>query len=305
MPKNKDALFRYLCIDIRLRKSNKPSLPDIKEFIETQYPSDDKYSVALETLKKDIQTLRKDFGAPIDYARGENKYFYQHRDYSFLSLGNKTVEKLLTNLKLSQILKNTNQVKSVIQFETETSQTGWELIPDLVEAIVISKKIHFQYHSVSGKEGDQILSPYLLKENRNSWYLIGTKNGKKEVRTFSLGRMSMVKVTKEPSDKPPKTFNPSEYFSNAIGITTNDGEEQEVILSFSPKQSTYLKEKPLHSSQKILVDDKIEFRIALKVANNYELHANILSYGENVKVVKPKSIREQIIKRIKNSLENY
>lgn len=176
MPKNKDALFRYLCIDIRLRKSNKPSLPEIKKFIEEQHPTDNLgYSVALETLKKDIQTLRKDFGAPIDYDRAENKYFYQSPDYSFLSLGIKSVERLLTNLKLNNFLKDSEKAKKIIQFETETSQSGWEYIPTIVESIISKKRVMFTYTSVSSNEKEQVISPFLLKENRNSWYLLGLK----------------------------------------------------------------------------------------------------------------------------------
>lgn len=130
------------------------------------------------------------------------------------------------------------------------------------------------------------------------------KNGK-EIRTFSLSRISNLEKTKINSDNPPKSFNPISYFNNSIGITSKIGEEINVTLSFTPKQAVYLKEKPLHTNQVVLIDDSFEFRISLKIANNYELHANILSYGENVKVIEPISLKKEIINRIQNSLKSY
>lgn len=308
MPVNKDALFRYLCIDIKLRRNPAPSLTVLKNFCEQELTevSDNPITLSEETIKKDISHLRNYFSAPIDYDKSNNFYYYQINDYTFLSLGNDLIEKLINNIKIHYLFSGRVKLEDFIQFETITSGAGWGNVPIIANAIYKKKIIRIKYKPVNQEKiKEYVLHPYLLKENRNSWYLLCKKDGERNIRTFALSRIEgKPEITKEKFNKD-KNFNSDTYFSGSIGITAQTGEPAQIILSFTPQQAEYLLAKPLHKSQEVIRNNKQEFRIKIVVEPTYELFANILSYGENVVVISPDDIKEKIMDQLSNSLKNY
>ncbi|MBA4155693.1 WYL domain-containing protein, partial [Flavobacterium sp.] len=58
--------------------------------------------------------------------------------------------------------------------------------------------------------------------------------------------------------------------------------------------------KPIHGSQKI--KDNI---LTIQVKLNYELESLILSFGENMKILEPIDLKHNIIKRLKNTINEY
>ena len=73
-------------------------------------------------------------------------------------------------------------------------------------------------------------------------------------------------------------------------------------LRFSPQRYRYVKSKPLHSSQHNY-DETCEVKI--RVFPNNELEALILSFGPDVTVLEPISMRESIQKKIRGMSSNY
>jgi predicted DNA-binding transcriptional regulator YafY len=76
-------------------------------------------------------------------------------------------------------------------------------------------------------------------------------------------------------------------------------------LSFNPEQAKFIKSLPLHHSQEILSDTNDEFRIRLKVCITFDFIMEILSHGEDVKVLKPNSFVRTIKRIFQNSLNQY
>lgn len=63
--------------------------------------------------------------------------------------------------------------------------------------------------------------------------------------------------------------------------------------------------KPLHGSQKIDRSDVTGRTICIEVIPNNELYQLLLSFGEDIMVVKPLKIRKEIIQKVKNITNNY
>jgi len=61
----------------------------------------------------------------------------------------------------------------------------------------------------------------------------------------------------------------------------------------------------LHSSQEIIIDNDSELVIKLKIFITYDFVMEILSYGYNVKVLKPPSLVDSIKKNYENTLSKY
>jgi predicted DNA-binding transcriptional regulator YafY len=96
-----------------------------------------------------------------------------------------------------------------------------------------------------------------------------------------------------------KNFDEASYFQHAVGITVHDGDPEHVLLSFTPRQGKYVKSQPIHSSQEIVEDNNDECRVSLHVVINPELTMTLLSYGSQVKVLKPAHLAEKMAEEAK------
>jgi predicted DNA-binding transcriptional regulator YafY len=153
------------------------------------------------------------------------------------------------------------------------------------------------------------LEPLALKEFKNRWYIIGKDLSQKttdsQVKTFGLDRMSSLEITKVKFSCP-ATFDAEEQFKHCFGIIGSNGEEpHEVVLSFGPVQGKYIKSMPLHESQQVIVDNDKELRIKLFVYTTYDFKMELLSYGENLKVMEPPSLIGEMKESLRNTLGNY
>jgi predicted DNA-binding transcriptional regulator YafY len=89
----------------------------------------------------------------------------------------------------------------------------------------------------------------------------------------------------------------SEYFDDVIGVSIPQGKEPEhVLLRFASSRLPYVLSKPLHPSQK--TKDKQQGLIEISVIPNLELEAQILWFGEDVEVLAPDALRQQIQEKI-------
>jgi hypothetical protein len=308
MPTTKSALLHYLLIDIRLRKEPLPGLEDLKTFVEEQFSeiTDEKMVFSRLTIKKDLKDMRKIFFAPIGFNFHDNNYFYQIKNYSFLKLPDNIIERLIYNIKLQYLLGTKSNNEMPISFETATSTKGYEYLPILSKAVGLRKVISINYKSVNSKRNrTYLVHPHLLKENRNTFYLFGVKDKDAEIRTFALDRIMEPPVILDIEAEMLKDFDAEKYFSDSIGITAQQNTPIEIELSFTPEQGVHILSKPLHKSQKILVEDTNELRIVITVEPTYEVIANILSYGDTVAVVSPESFKELIAGRLKSAYSRY
>lgn len=98
----------------------------------------------------------------------------------------------------------------------------------------------------------------------------------------------------------------NEYFEDIIGVTRHENVEvQKIILAFDKQTAPYISSKPLHESQKVVLNGEDEFRISIEVIPNYELESLILSFGDRVRVLEPEEFRILIGGRLGKAVENY
>ena len=76
-------------------------------------------------------------------------------------------------------------------------------------------------------------------------------------------------------------------------------------MSFAPFQGQYVKSLPLHESQEVLIDNEEELRIKLTLFTTHDFFMELLSHGENLRVIKPTSLIDDLKSAYKNSLKLY
>lgn len=321
--KNKEAYIRYQLIDecIRNRAKVYPTMDDLIDYCEQKIGKSFGYS----TIKKDLSDMRNDellgYNAPIEFSKMDKGYYYSNPDYSInkIALTNNDLEKLQLALDvlhkyedikhiagfadvLEKVLKTvriTNNAKvknveQVIQLESATAMKGMELIDEMANYIIEKQPITFDYFSYYTKKTKQhLVHPYLIKEYRNRWYVVALEHQVKEVRVFGLDRISNCIPEPIPFEKS-TDFNADMLFKYSFGITINDLQPAEIILSFSAEQRYYFLSQPVHTTQEVIRDTEKEFRIKLTVIPSYELVQFIKSYGKKVKVISPAKLKKQV-----------
>jgi len=317
MATSKYPLGRYQVIDRELTKKDWVKTKELKKIIEDELS----INVSERSINEDLIAMRDDsllgFYAPIGYNKSQKAYCYTDRNYTIKAFGlrdtdikalmfyaktlnqykeyeifkdfSSAIEKVIDAVNIRKGIRGTTPTKTIVQTEKTPKLTGSELIPIIVEALDSNKGIEFNYQKFEeSKPKLTRLEPYLLKEDRHRWYILGKSEGsKKPTKTYALDRMSEVKLLDKKFS--PVQFDFDKYFEHSFGITVTSEKPVDVILSFTPFQGKYVKTLPIHPTQKCLCDNKKEYRISVKVRPTWEFYEKLLGYGSSVKVISPKS----------------
>ena len=331
MPHIKNALIRYRIIDkcIRNKYNPFPSKLDLREACEESlFGSIDGTHICDSTIEKDLFSMRMEHDAPIKYSKLERGYYYEDPDFTIndiplteddiesISFAAKTlmqfrdvalfkqfgsaIDKIVDRISVSQ----SEDSDTFIQFESSGSEGGSEFLAPILEGIKESRLATFDYASfISGELKPRKVLPLLLKQYSNRWYWISFDSDKRDYITYALDRIEDLEILKETMVRP-EGFNPDNYFKHAIGITSGNTMPEDVILSVGPIAAKYLDSLPFHNTQKLieLNDDFALF--SLKVNVSEELIRAILSYGGDIKVQQPISLKQEIESRARKILEN-
>jgi predicted DNA-binding transcriptional regulator YafY len=105
--------------------------------------------------------------------------------------------------------------------------------------------------------------------------------------------------------KPYKGIEVQKYFDHTIGVTINNSGVKEIRLWFSPLQANFIKTQHLHATQKIESDTSEGLVVTYQLIPNYELLQVLLSFGAQVQVLAPESLRDELKQTLLKSLSMY
>jgi len=298
---SKHGTIRRYTLEIEIiKKGHFPSFQEVKSYL-----FDHGFEISERTIQRDIEQIRCEFGIEIKYNRNQNGYSIDYENSLNIESFFRFLEIVNTAELLTESLLESKDSLKYISFDTGGGFKGIENLKPLLKAIKDHRKIAFSHYSFdTQKSRKYVLKPYLLKEYQNRWYIVGIVSGFNEFRTFGIDRIENLEIKTE-TFEPDKKQNPSEKFEQTIGLVYSINTPQTIVLSFTPKQGRYIKSLPLHTSQKVLIDDDMECRISLLVVPNYELNQQILKHGETVKVIEPQWLRDEIKAILKRTLDKY
>jgi len=333
MPLNKEALIRYRVINRCLVDFGYVSKSRLIRACEEAL---DIAPLGERTIDQDLHDMREDgrlgFFAPIRYSREKRGYYYEDPDYSIdkipineeeleaLSFASTmleqykhidifttftgAVQKIVDAVNIRRLLK-TESTFPFIEFESVPEMKGSEYLKEIIDAIQDKHVLDIKHQRFNSEEAYvHKVHPYLLKEYRNRWYLIGLNDDLEQIRTYGLDRILEITPNKSIEFRD-AGFDPADYFKSAIGIIAPETEPQKVILKFSKFQGQYVITQPIHESQEIVEETDTYVIISLHVIPTYELVSMILAWGAEVEVVKPEGLRERIIKKIEKTTGLY
>ena len=335
MPVNRNALIRYRtidkCLQNRRRRWTIEALIDACNDALYEYEDIEK-SVSLRTIRLDLNAMRSDklgYNAPI-IVKDRKYYTYEDPDYSITNIPLTTqdlnilqeVSHLLKQFKgfshFNEVTEMVNKLEdkiyseqyqqpSVIDFEKNELLAGIQWLDTLYKTIVSKTAVQLIYKSFKARAAsDIIFYPYLLKEYRNRWFILGMKKQGKEICTFALDRIQNILSLESEEFKEHKTFDPHTYFNDIVGVTRNTADTPTHIEFFADiVQAPYIKTKPIHTSQKIVEERKDGIIFSIDVIPNFELDREPIGFGEGLKILSPNNYMRRIRRKVKLMHEIY
>ncbi len=293
-------ISRYLLILKKLKTKPFSSFGELQTYFENQVDylqmQDDTLNVGFSkrTFQRDLKEIRNIFGVDIEYSKSQKGYFILQNE-----MENMNFQRMIEAFDMFNSLNLAQDLKPFIHLEKRRPQ-GTENLYGLLHAIKNKLQIKFSYQKFWEDElSIRTAEPYALKEFKNRWYVLAKDMTDERIKSFALDRLTNLDITKKLFDYP-KTFDVEENYRYCFGIISPNGmKPEEIILSFDSHQGKYIKSLPLHDTQQIITDDDKELRIKLKLCITFDFVMELLSYGETMKVIKPKSL----IKEIKQSHE--
>ncbi|HKR06387.1 MAG TPA: WYL domain-containing protein, partial [Bacteroidia bacterium] len=82
----------------------------------------------------------------------------------------------------------------------------------------------------------------------------------------------------------------------SFGITRLNEKPIKIILLFEPQQGSYVKSLPIHSTQKILTDNKNGLKVQIRVIPSIELYQYLLGQASKVKIIFPANLASEVKK---------
>ena len=211
---------------------------------------------------------------------------------------------LLNSFNLSNMIIAGHNMKDRILFED--IPRGTEYLQTIIEAMQQSKELAIDYQPFYGRRTSYTLQPYAMKAYHKRWYLFGFIKELEAIRNIALDRLLEMTI-REQSFSLPENFNAAKYYENTVGIfVSEDLSPVKVKLRAYGKQIEYLRSLPLHKSQCETSSKYGEFSVfEYKLCLTPELSSQILAMGENVEVLEPQELREEVKRRLNDCLNRY
>ncbi len=291
---------RYTIIIEQLNRSKFPSVTGIIDKLEEQG-----LKLSERQLKRDIESLRFEFGLEIHYSAIQRGYFLESGQTAFPYFL-KLLEFSQNTELLTAYLKKGLDISEILNFEDFHTFKGSGFMHGLALAVLNRRElllVHKRFDAETEKEFR--FQPYLLREYLNRWYIIGVEVNSNNIKTFGLDRIGNFSSTGN-------TFKNTEkqkiagLFKNVIGIHASlDDKPEQIILSCHPYLGNLLKSLPLHPSQKIESETARETIVSVKVVINYEFTQRLLMMANQSHVISPLRLKDEMRQMLDEAQKNY
>lgn len=294
--------LRYIEEFLRSRKKG-ASYRDIERYLEYKFAEAGRELKFTErTFQRDKENICDLFKISIEYNRKRNVYHIAEDKED-------DAHDVFDNLLLVEAYKQADCNKNIMLFERRKAR-GLENLNGIIHAITHRKVLSFQYEKFDSNEVNyRAVEPYVLKEFRHRWYLIGKEhkpqNGNTMMKTFGLDRITDLDIKNTSFQR--DDYYPDKVFEHSFGIISSEEEPQKILISCDWQQGQYIKSMPFHHSQIVEKEDKSknEVVISLFLKPTYDFEREILSYGSGMKVLAPESFKKRLKEEVSNMYTKY
>lgn len=281
-------LEKSLFIVEQLSGGKRLSLREINDRFSRSSLYDD--DILPRTFARYKEFILMNWGIIIEYDFSAGTYYIDNEDFVDKT---ELYKYLLSSIRISNLTSEIMRNRDKVHFSPVS--TGIDSLYPILMAIETRKTVEFDYTvygSTELKHHDRF--PCFVQEWEGRWYLVAEHQNHKTPTVFALERMANVKVGKV-EGSPEHNIEPNDYFAGSFGVNHDIGNKpEEIRIRFYGKQVDYVKEKPLHSSQKeIAVGDGWTI-FSYNLALCFNFYQQVLWHRENAEIVYPEKARKEM-----------
>jgi predicted DNA-binding transcriptional regulator YafY len=282
--------------------------------------------VSTKTVQRDLDYLRDELDAPIEFDRGENGYAYSRPDYvlpflpvdgsDLFSIGvaaqvmnlfggtplardleacyARLAELMPPAVRLRpEIVRDKIALRSLAPHRPVEEET-WQAVAESMQRGV-SLSIRYR-HPGAPPDEPRVLRPYAIVLSGRDWLAIADDVAAGQVKTFYLSRMESPKLTGE-RYAIPKDFDADRYFRHTFGLYVGGEKPFRFRVQFSKEAADEVREQRWHPQQRIEDLPGGEAILELPAVSIREAREFVLRYGKNARALDPpelvSDLREQ------------
>lgn len=331
MANSKHAHLRYNILDDCFRKRSygfDELLTVLNRVLETHYPNE---SISTRTLREDLKLFRdrkNGFGAPLPEKARVLKY--SNPNFSIAQRPLLEYEQYLIEAA-QQLLerfendpKYDNLAEALVKFQDEEDQQENDsskiLFYDHNEEYKGIKHLKPLYLAIKKKQVLQIsfkgfmdnvstifeFHPHILKQYNRRWFVFGyNKTAERWQHSIPLDeRLISFEILEDvnylDSDKDWEMF-----FRTMVGVTRINENVKRVVLRFHNGRENYFKTKPFQPDYEEFFEADKQDQVWFETIINKELVQQLLSYGKDVEVLEPESLKKQMKEHSKSMQQFY
>ena len=320
--KFKPQYRRLIFIDEKLRAGGYPNCRSLA----------DEWEVSAKTIQRDLDYLRYELNAPIDYSRSEHGYFYTEGQYQLpaLSISESDLfavmiaEKALRQFRdtplydrlVSVFDKIEGALPGQISIQPEWVDSRITFLPDaathieptvwgnIAQALRGNRRIDIEHQSPARKANvTRRVDPYYLVNHRGEWYLIAHSLHHEEIRTFAVSRIASVVETPETFEAP-EQFDVDDVLGDHFGIMFGDAVHA-VRVRFDARLAPYIRERSWHPEQILKEHRGGGVTLAFPTNHLNEVKDWILAWGAGAEVVGPTELVIRVKEEIAEMRKTY
>ena len=277
-----------------IRKAGKISFADLNQRWKDNEQMSDGLDLPKRTLHKWIDVISDTFGITVsNEGRGEYRYYLENPE----ELRNGSMEQwLFSTNSVSNALMENRSIHNRIVLENVPS--GLHHLENIMEAMKHNHRLRIVYHDYFGNTDSLlIIEPYILRLWHQRWYVVANTLNTRNVRRFCLDRILELRVINETFEMP-DDFSAETFFRDCYGVMSDEGgpDATHVRLKASAFQANYIRDLPLHESQKEIERNNSYSIFELYIRPTYDFYQEVLRMGTQVEVLEPNDMRKELAK---------
>ncbi len=298
------ALFQeYIWLVNTIHKAGRLTLGEINErWLRTEMSEG--VAIARSTFNRHRDAILDMFGIIIECDKKDGfRYYIDNEEV----LEEDTIQNwTLSTLSVNSVLSESKGVHDRILLEKIPSDG--ENLHKFIEAMKQGVRIRVVYRRYGAEASNSTmkLDPYFVRLFNKRWYcLVKFPEPTAYLFTLAFDRIMSLELTDEKFQYD-KDFDPAAWFRDCYGIVRDlDVPVEPVIIRAFGKEVNYLRDLPLHSSQKELgsVEDYTDFQLTLRPTADF--FSPLLARGYAIKILQPKWLSDEIARMHREAAALY
>jgi proteasome accessory factor B len=276
--------------------------------------------VTPKTIHRDLDFMRDRLNLPIAFDHSHNGFHYTGEVSAFPTMqitegeifalvvaekalqqyrGTSFEKPLLSAIKkMEQALPDTislnlADIERTISFRTRAEPIlNLEIFDALARAVAQRQQLELHYRKPGHSAEKRLVDAYHLANINGEWYLFAYDHARQDLRTFVPARIQSVKPTGKTFERTQK-FSLEKRLRDSFGVHAGEG-EFDVVIRFNARAADYIREKKWHPSQTLRNLKGGGAELKMKLSSLNEVQRWILSWGGDVKVMKPRELVESV-----------